>query len=61
MISVAAGVSIAALCEGLGPERRIIRVMPNTPALLGEGASAYAIGPGVSDDDEALVRSFLES
>jgi pyrroline-5-carboxylate reductase len=61
VISVAAGVSIAALREGLGAERRIIRVMPNTPALLGEGASAYAIGPGVSADDEALVRSFLES
>ena len=61
VISVAAGVSIAALCEGLGMERRIIRVMPNTPALLGEGASAYAIGPGVTADDEAVVRSFLES
>jgi pyrroline-5-carboxylate reductase len=61
VISVAAGVSIAALCEGLGAERRVIRVMPNTPALLGEGASAYAIGSGVSADDEALVRSFLKS
>ena len=61
VISVAAGVSIAVLREGLGAERRIIRVMPNTPALLGEGASAYAIGPGVSADDESLVRSFLES
>jgi pyrroline-5-carboxylate reductase len=61
VISVAAGIPIAALREGLGAERRIIRVMPNTPVLLGEGASAYAIGQGVTADDETLVRSFLES
>jgi len=61
VVSIAAGISIASLLEGLGPERRIVRVMPNTPALLGEGASAYALGPGVLDDDEAVVRAFLGS
>jgi pyrroline-5-carboxylate reductase len=61
IVSVAAGVPIATIREGLGAERRIVRVMPNTPALLGEGASAYATGPGVPADDEALVRLFLES
>lgn len=61
VVSIAAGISIAALLEGLGPERRIVRVMPNTPALLGEGASAYALGPGVPPADEALVNAFLGS
>ncbi len=61
VVSIAAGISIKALLEGLGSDRRIVRVMPNTPALLSEGASAYALGPGVPDDDEMLVKAFLES
>jgi pyrroline-5-carboxylate reductase len=59
VISIAAGVSIATLREGLGADRRIVRVMPNTPALLGEGASAYALGPGLRRDDEAVTKEFL--
>ncbi len=61
VVSIAAGISIAALVEGLGPERRIVRVMPNTPALLGEGASAYALGAGVPADDEDVVKELLSS
>ena len=37
VISIAAGISIARLSEGLGVDRRLVRVMPNTPALLGRG------------------------
>ena len=61
VISIAAGVSIATLLEGLGEGRRLVRVMPNTPALLGEGASAYALGPSTLADDGSVVRAFLQS
>jgi len=61
VVSIAAGITIRSLVEGLGPNVRVVRVMPNTPALVGEGASAYALGPGVRPEDEAVVKAFLGS
>jgi pyrroline-5-carboxylate reductase len=62
VVSIAAGISIAAIARGLGAEpRRVVRVMPNTPALLGEGASAYCLGPHARPEDEATVRSCLDA
>ncbi|HCK79148.1 MAG TPA: pyrroline-5-carboxylate reductase, partial [Actinobacteria bacterium] len=50
VVSVAAGTTIAALSAAL-PGHRIVRVMPNTPALIGRGMSAVCAGTQVSDDD----------
>ena len=62
IISIAAGISIATLANGLGTDpRRIVRVMPNTPALLGEGASGYCLGPYARPEDDAVVRSCLDA
>jgi pyrroline-5-carboxylate reductase len=61
VISIAAGVTISSIAEGLGSKPRVVRVMPNTPALLGEGVSAFALGPGVDSEDEAVVEAFLRS
>lgn len=61
IISIAAGVAIETMRQALGADRRIVRVMPNTPALLGEGASAFAMGPNTTQDDEAIVAALLES
>ena len=61
VVSIAAGVSIATMQAALGAATRVVRVMPNTPALLGEGASAFATGPTATDADAELVGRFLES
>lgn len=58
VISVAAGVSLATLTRLLGSER-IARVMPNTPSLVGAGASAYCCGQAVREADEADLRTIL--
>ena len=62
VISIAAGVTIADIKEVLGADARVVRVMPNTPALLGEGmtgvcydASAY------SDEERSVIRQIFES
>jgi pyrroline-5-carboxylate reductase len=51
LISIAAGVATATIRAALGKEARIIRVMPNTPALVLHGATAVARGPGLEPDD----------
>jgi len=61
VVSIAAGITIASLVEGLRPDVRVVRLMPNTPALVGEGASAYALGAGVRPEDEAIVKAILGS
>src|SRR4051794_29903578 len=44
VISIAAGVTLAALAQGLGESARLVRVMPNTPCLVGASASGFAPG-----------------
>jgi pyrroline-5-carboxylate reductase len=61
VVSVAAGITIASIAQALMPGVRLVRVMPNTPALVGEGASAYSLGPDVRPEDERVVKSFLDS
>ena len=61
IISIVAGLSIPSLREAAGPKVRIIRVMPNTPALVHKGAAAYAPGPGATEDDCAIADSLFGS
>jgi pyrroline-5-carboxylate reductase len=61
VVSIAAGVTLAQLAAGLGAERRVIRVMPNTPCLVGASASAYAAGSTATPQDVALVNRLLNS
>jgi pyrroline-5-carboxylate reductase len=54
-ISIAAGVTIARLSRGLGKRARVIRVMPNAPAMVGQGMAAMVRGRGASAADQALA------
>jgi pyrroline-5-carboxylate reductase len=53
VISIAAGVTLAQLEKGLGSDRRIVRVMPNTPCLVLAGASALSGNSNTQSDDIA--------
>lgn len=55
VVSIAAGVTLKALADGLGHDTRLARVMPNTPCLVGASASGYAVGPAATPDDAAAV------
>ncbi len=58
-ISIAAGVSLDQLRSWIG-QQRVIRVMPNTPSLVGQGASAYCCGNDVTPDDRIWIQELLE-
>ena len=61
VISIAAGIPLATLTDALGEQTRLIRVMPNTPCLVGEGACAFSRGGTASEDDARRVESLLQT
>jgi pyrroline-5-carboxylate reductase len=60
VISIAAGVPLSAI-EARLPQARVIRTMPNTPALVGAGATAIAVGGHATDEDLAAARRIFDS
>lgn len=60
ILCVAAGVTISSM-NAVGPDMRVIRCMPNTPALVGEGASAIAGGPSTTSDDLEWAETILSA
>jgi pyrroline-5-carboxylate reductase len=61
VVSIAAGVSLATLETGLGRGARVVRVMPNTPCLVGRGMSVLAGGRSATAKDLARVRRIFET
>lgn len=61
LISIAAGVTLARMEAALPPGARIIRVMPNTPALVGASASAFAAGRSATPEDTQLAQKLFSS
>jgi pyrroline-5-carboxylate reductase len=59
LISIAAGVTLAKLESALPLKARVIRVMPNTPALVGAGAAGYALGSHANGEDGELAQKLL--
>jgi pyrroline-5-carboxylate reductase len=65
VVSVAAGIRGDVLADWLGgsatPWRKLVRCMPNTPALVGEGVTGMLALPGVSADERQLAEAMLAS
>jgi len=60
-ISIAAGVPLAVLEASLSPRARIVRAMPNTPALARAGATGLVGNAAAAPADRALARALFES
>jgi pyrroline-5-carboxylate reductase len=59
-ISIAAGISLARLEAGLGGSAKVVRVMPNTPALVGTGMSVLVRGRRATVADEKLAAGYFD-
>lgn len=60
VISIAAGVTVETMQNAL-PGAFIVRVMPNTPLMVGRGVSAICYGEGVNDEDKAFAEKIFSS
>lgn len=60
VISIAAGIRLSNL-QQMFRSGRVVRVMPNTPAIVGEGVSAFTCGPDIKGTDVAAVERLLGS
>lgn len=60
VVSIAAGIPLSVI-EGRLPQGRVIRTMPNTPALVGAGATAIAAGGHATPEDLQAARRIFDS
>jgi pyrroline-5-carboxylate reductase len=60
-VSIAAGVTLDQLADQLGQETRIVRVMPNTPALVGASAAGFAAGAAATAQDVEQVGQLFSA
>jgi pyrroline-5-carboxylate reductase len=61
VVSIAAGITLDRLAAGLPPQQRIVRVMPNTPCLIGRGVSCFSLGQQANRADAENVASLLSA
>lgn len=61
IVSIAAGVTLARMESSLPPGARVVRVMPNTPALVRASASAFALGRTATAEDSQIVSRLFSS
>jgi len=60
-ITVAPGIHSQVYLKAMGNTARLVRVMPNTPCLVGEGASGFSVSDGVKPEDVQLVTDLLST
>jgi pyrroline-5-carboxylate reductase len=61
LISVAAGYTMERMENFLGTDKRLVRVMPNTPSKIGAGAAGFCMGKNASEADAESVKLMLDS
>jgi pyrroline-5-carboxylate reductase len=61
LISVAAGINLERLQDAAGHRTRVIRAMPNTPSLIGKGATAYAVGDHATLADAEVAEKIFSA
>lgn len=61
IISIVAGIELTSINQWLGSDNAIVRVMPNTPALIGEGASGLYANAKVSDKQKKSAQKILDA
>jgi pyrroline-5-carboxylate reductase len=61
IVTIAAGLTLEKVSSWFGQSRRIVRTMPNTPALVARGMTALCPGPGVEDADMKRVESIFSA
>jgi pyrroline-5-carboxylate reductase len=61
VVSIAAGIDLAAMARWLGGYRKIVRAMPNTPALIAAGITGLCALPEVSTDERRLAEEVLQA
>jgi pyrroline-5-carboxylate reductase len=61
VVSIAAGIPLALIEDGLPSGTRVVRVMPNTPALVGASASAYSLGKYANSEDGRIAQRLFSS
>lgn len=61
LVSIAAGVTLETLQTAMPTGTAVVRVMPNTPCLIGKGASCYSLGAHASPKQGELVKSLLSA
>jgi len=60
IVSIAAGITLNSLTKWFD-NHRIVRTMPNTPLMVGLGASVFAVASGISENDKSIVNSIFQA
>lgn len=61
LIDIAPGITIQDMIDMVGFECKVVKAMPNTPALVSEGMSAISFGEGFSKEDQEEIMEIFES